>query len=228
MLRFARAPDGLLVCDLGEKLPGAGAWTCCKAACVRRGIDKGNFARAFEAPILCDVGVEQLIQDISAQLERRALDVIGLLRCTGQLSVGHDEVVRLCNQNNIGTILLADDAAQRLSTFAQAWQTSGDDRVVVFAPNKAAVAAAIGKDDAAIAIAGVGRTPLALSLRRAAGRWRAFVAPRADTPSQLSPFSNHTHTTINNHGAGPRQSAADVLKSEAGLGVLSDDEKTRQ
>jgi predicted RNA-binding protein YlxR (DUF448 family) len=86
-----RAPDGAVAFDVRARLDGRGAWTCARAACVARAVDKGGFARAFEAPIIADA---DLVGAVRAVLSREVLQALGLLRKAGQLVAGRDEVAR--------------------------------------------------------------------------------------------------------------------------------------
>ncbi|MCC7071036.1 MAG: YlxR family protein [Deltaproteobacteria bacterium] len=52
LVRFWRAPDGAVVLDLARTAGSRGAWTCADAACVGRALERGGFARAFQAAVL--------------------------------------------------------------------------------------------------------------------------------------------------------------------------------
>ncbi len=52
LVRFRRAPDGAMVPDTARRSGGRGAWTCPDAACIARAVERGGFARAFQAPIV--------------------------------------------------------------------------------------------------------------------------------------------------------------------------------
>src|SRR5512137_1259321 len=51
LLRFVLAPDRTLVPDLLAKLPGRGAYTCLKAACLRQALVRKQFQRAFKGEV---------------------------------------------------------------------------------------------------------------------------------------------------------------------------------
>lgn len=111
MLRFARAPDGALGFDVRARLPGRGAWTCAKAACVTKAIDKGGFERAFEEPVLGAADV--LVAFISTTLESEAMHGLGLLKRSARLAAGRDDVSRAFNAGLVNALVLATDLSER-------------------------------------------------------------------------------------------------------------------
>ena len=50
LIRFAVSPDGQVVPDLAEKLPGRGIWVSADRAAVEKAVKKGLFARAAKQP----------------------------------------------------------------------------------------------------------------------------------------------------------------------------------
>jgi len=47
LIRFALGPDGVLVPDIGAKLPGRGAWVSANRQLLEEARAKGGFARAL-------------------------------------------------------------------------------------------------------------------------------------------------------------------------------------
>ena len=93
-LRFVRDPDGRLLVDLSEKLPGRGAWLSADRQALLDAIAQGAFARSFKAPapLPNDRSVEGYADDIADALLLRAVNGLGLARKAGCLVAGFDKV----------------------------------------------------------------------------------------------------------------------------------------
>ncbi|MEO1015461.1 MAG: DUF448 domain-containing protein [Pseudomonadota bacterium] len=92
LIRFALGPGGVLVADLGAKLPGRGAYVRPREEDVARAITKKLFARAFQTEVKLPEGVdvEGFRHDIQQRLAKRLLDSAGLARRAGDLLIGLD------------------------------------------------------------------------------------------------------------------------------------------
>ncbi len=89
LLRFVLDPEGGLVPDLAERLPGRGLWIRPRRALVEKAVKRRLFARAAKTP----VGVPaDLPGRLATLLRRRCLEGIGLAKRAGALAVGHDQV----------------------------------------------------------------------------------------------------------------------------------------
>ncbi|MEM9989051.1 MAG: DUF448 domain-containing protein [Pseudomonadota bacterium] len=93
-IRFGRAPDGTLVPDVSEKLPGRGAWLIASPTALQRALKKGAFAKSFRAATSLPQEMDEaaFIASLSDQLEGRALNALGLARRAGQLTMGFEKV----------------------------------------------------------------------------------------------------------------------------------------
>src|SRR5688572_28021735 len=105
MLRFARAPDGAVGFDVRAQLPGRGAWTCASEACVRKAVDREAFQRAFDAPVIAKA--DELAAQVRATLTAEALAGLGMLRRTGTLAAGRDDVERALQGGAVGAVVVA-------------------------------------------------------------------------------------------------------------------------
>lgn len=110
-LRFARSPDGILVPDLAEKLPGRGAWLSPSPSALTAALTKGGFARAFRAPAHLPEGMDEaaFAARIGELLQGRALEQLGLARRAGDLVSGSDTVMR--SAKRLRAYLYPQDAA---------------------------------------------------------------------------------------------------------------------
>lgn len=87
LLRLAIGPDGMLVPDIGAKLPGRGIWVSADRGSVERAVEKRMFNRSAGRAITVPEGLADLFQSL---LEQRALSLLGLARKAGDLALGFD------------------------------------------------------------------------------------------------------------------------------------------
>lgn len=89
LLRLVVGPDGAVVPDLAERLPGRGLWIRPRRALIETAVRRRLFARAAKATVTAP---PDLAEQIGRLLRRRCLERIGLAKRAGQLAVGHDQV----------------------------------------------------------------------------------------------------------------------------------------
>jgi predicted RNA-binding protein YlxR (DUF448 family) len=108
LLRFVVAPDGAIVPDLDEKLPGRGLWLRAERDILRTACAKGAFSKAARRET-------RLPDDLAAQVERllrrRCLDLIGLARRSGILTAGFEKVRAFLASEDAGVLIAASDGA---------------------------------------------------------------------------------------------------------------------
>ena len=109
LLRFVVGPEGALVPDLGESLPGRGLWISAERALLAKACERGLFARAARRPIAI---APDLIDEVERQLTVRALDVLGLARRAGGLVTGFDKVERALVERRVAVLVEASDGAR--------------------------------------------------------------------------------------------------------------------
>ncbi|HZH27829.1 MAG TPA: RNA-binding protein [Azospirillaceae bacterium] len=89
MIRFVVGPDGRLLPDLDEKLPGRGYWVTADKDALELAVKKRAFARAARRP----VEVAPDLRGVVAEgLRRRCMDILGLARRAGQVVAGFEQV----------------------------------------------------------------------------------------------------------------------------------------
>lgn len=91
LVRFVIAPDGQVVPDVANKLPGRGLWVAATRAAVLRSVEKGAFARAARAHA---VAGPDLADRVEKALVSRMLGDLGLARRSSVLVLGFDNVLR--------------------------------------------------------------------------------------------------------------------------------------
>ncbi len=116
LIRLAVGPDQQVAADLAAKLPGRGAWVVAdrpllEAAMTGKGGGKlrGALARAFKSNSL--KVPDDLPAQISAGMQRRALDRLGLENKSGNLIWGHERIGEALIKGRVRLLLHAADAA---------------------------------------------------------------------------------------------------------------------
>ncbi len=166
LIRFVAAPDGAVVADVAQTLPGRGVWIgaergLVEAACRR----KGALARAGRVP-------GDLVQRCEATLAARALGLLGLARRAGQAAIGARAARRALEDGAAAVLVQARDAAADGRGKLERLRAAAAPRcaaVTVF--DRAEMAAGLGRDAAHAALR---RGGLAEKFKTAAGRLAGF------------------------------------------------------
>jgi len=119
MVRFVVGPEGQIVPDVAEKLPGRGIWVKADRESVTKAAVKGMFARAAKAKVKADAGLADRVSD---QLRNRALGSLKLARRAGQAVGGFEKVKGWLKQEHIAVLIHAaeatEDGVQKLDRIA--------------------------------------------------------------------------------------------------------------
>lgn len=89
LIRFVVGPDGFVVPDLKETLPGRGLWLKADAESLALAIRKNLFSRAAKRAVKTPEGLDSLVP---ALIRKRLLDQLGLARREGNLVTGFEKV----------------------------------------------------------------------------------------------------------------------------------------
>lgn len=89
LLRFVVGPDGEVVPDVEERLPGRGLWLTARRDIVERACSKGLFAKAARRRVTIPEGFSDRV---AARLASHCLDLLGLARRAGQAVAGYEKV----------------------------------------------------------------------------------------------------------------------------------------
>lgn len=108
LLRFVLAPDRTLVPDLQNKLPGRGAYTCMKAACLKLAAQKKQFARGFKGEVL-GADADGLLKQVIHKLEERIASYLSLANKAGKVVSGSDQVQEKLKKGGAGLLFVATD-----------------------------------------------------------------------------------------------------------------------
>lgn len=108
LIRFVAGPDGQVVPDLAERLPGRGLWVSAEREALLRAQAKGLFAKAARQSVRAP---EDLIDRVEALLRRSCIDLIGMARRAGQAVAGYEKVKEWLAEGRAAVLLAASDGA---------------------------------------------------------------------------------------------------------------------
>ncbi|MEQ9643689.1 MAG: RNA-binding protein [Alphaproteobacteria bacterium] len=108
LLRFVVAPDGTLTVDPGNELPGRGLWLTPSTEALASALSRKAFQRAARQPVAI---ADDLAERIERVLARRCLDLLGLSRRAGQLTVGFEKVQARLRRGPAAALIAAADAS---------------------------------------------------------------------------------------------------------------------
>jgi predicted RNA-binding protein YlxR (DUF448 family) len=124
MVRFVASPDGIVVPDTGNELPGRGAWVTADAKAIGKAVAKGLLSRALEAKTPIDLPVM-----VEALLIKRALAMLGFAKRAGLVVTGFERVKEALDHEEGG--------GKKLAALIEAADGAADGRRSVLAKAKA-------------------------------------------------------------------------------------------
>ena len=110
LIRFAVSPDGHIVPDILEKLPGRGIWVAAERPALEKAVTAGLFARAAKQRV--DVS-ETLVADVEALLARRVIEGISMARKAGRAVAGFEKVKDWLGREDARILFQAIDGSER-------------------------------------------------------------------------------------------------------------------
>lgn len=144
MVRFVVGPDGAVVPDIDERLPGRGMWVTAAREVLERAMAKGAFARAAGQPAGKKLTVDPaLIGRVETLLALRAIALLGLARRAGAAVAGYEKVRAALAAGKTGLVLEARDAG---SDARKRLVSAIGERTVLRVLDGAELAAAFGRD----------------------------------------------------------------------------------
>jgi predicted RNA-binding protein YlxR (DUF448 family) len=108
LIRFVAGPDGVVVPDLGRKLPGRGMWVEASRASVDAAVKKNLFSRSAKAPLRPAADMSDTLDGL---LTRRCLDQLGLARREGVLISGFEKSAAAIRSGKAAWLVEAYDGA---------------------------------------------------------------------------------------------------------------------
>ena len=108
LVRFVIAPDGEIVPDVGERLPGRGLWVTADRAALETARRRKLFAKAARAAVRVP---DDLAEQVERLLVRRCRELLGLALRSGQATFGYQRVREWLIARKGALLLEASDGA---------------------------------------------------------------------------------------------------------------------
>ncbi|EKE74494.1 hypothetical protein B30_02180 [Celeribacter baekdonensis B30] len=110
LIRFVVSPDGLLVPDLSEKLPGRGIYVSAERDVLEEALKKRLFSKAARMDLTIPDGFVDLLE---AGLTDRVVHLISLARKAGDAVCGFEKVKGWLADGRAKILLQASDGSER-------------------------------------------------------------------------------------------------------------------
>jgi uncharacterized protein len=108
MIRLVIAPDGVVVPDLEERLPGRGMWLSARRAVVEKAVSGRAFGRAARRAVVVPDG---LVDRLEAALAKQCVSLLGLARRSGSVVSGFEKVQAAVRAEKALLLLEATDGS---------------------------------------------------------------------------------------------------------------------
>ncbi len=123
LVRYVVAPNGAVLVDYRQRLPGRGAYTCVTVQCVSDAVKRNSFQRCFKGKN-GSVDAAVLMQQLSMAVVQKFSSLIGMSRKSGQIIAGSNAVIEaLRKKKPITLVLIAEDISvaigQKVEALAQ-------------------------------------------------------------------------------------------------------------
>lgn len=109
MIRFVLDPEGRVVPDLKEKLPGRGLWVTADRATLAEAVKRNAFAKAAKQSAKVPADLVDRVADLT---RREVAELIGLARKSGQLRAGFEKVQIALQAGKVRVLIAAMDGAE--------------------------------------------------------------------------------------------------------------------
>ena len=109
MIRFVRAPDGVVTPDIGARLPGRGAWVTARADVVAEAARKQAFSRTLKAK---SEAAPTLARDVDALLEADCLQMLALANKAGLVLTGFGKVATALEKGEARALIEASNGGE--------------------------------------------------------------------------------------------------------------------
>jgi len=109
LIRFVLGPDGTVVPDLKEKLPGRGVWLTAAHDTVAEAVARKVFSRALKADAK---PADDLADQVDRRLAEAALGALAMANKAGEVVFGHAKVEEALGTGHVIALIHAADAAE--------------------------------------------------------------------------------------------------------------------
>lgn len=109
LVRYVVAPDGAVLVDYRQRLPGRGAYTCITAQCLCDAVKKTSFQRCFKGKSH-SVDAMVLTQQLIGAIDKKIVSLMGMSRKSGQFISGSNAVIEaLRKSSSLALVIIAED-----------------------------------------------------------------------------------------------------------------------
>lgn len=171
LIRFAIGPDGMVVPDVAERLPGRGLWITARRDIVAAAVARKLFSRAARQAVRIP---DDLTDQVAALLTRRCIDTLALANRAGLVRAGFEKAKAAVADGSAVLLLTAADATGQ---DALALRRKAGDIAAPRVLDAAAMGQALGRDacvNAAVTGSGTDGGRLAAGLKRELRRLNGF------------------------------------------------------
>ena len=149
LVRYVVAPDGAVLVDYRQRLPGRGTYTCIVKDCLLNAVKKNSFQRGFKEQCR-PVDPTLLIDQLTKAIELKVFNLIGITRKSGQFISGSNAVIEALKKGgSIALIVMATDISvsigRKIETLALKGQV-----VTTRLYNKQMIGQILGKDERSV------------------------------------------------------------------------------
>ena len=110
LIRFVVGPEGQVVADLAEKLPGRGIWVSADRKALEMAVAKKLFSRSAKQQVNAPA---DLVQQTETMLTRRVIDLLSLARKSGDAVAGFEKVKDWLAKEQAEVLIQASDGSGR-------------------------------------------------------------------------------------------------------------------
>ena len=110
LVRFVIGPEGNVVPDIRNKLPGRGVWVKSQRTALDKAVRKGMFYRHFRRHSTVP---EDLADEVERQLASRVVEYVSLARKAGAAVAGFEKVHAELRRGTVALLLHARDCSER-------------------------------------------------------------------------------------------------------------------
>ena len=197
LMRFVAGPDGSVVPDLKNRLPGRGVWITARRHLVEEAVRRRLFGRSFKADVRVSA---ELADELDRLLERSALNALSIAHKAGLVILGFAKVETAVATAPLVALIRARDAGEasgrRLATALRRRADHGAGAKIVEVFPSAQLDLALGRLNVVHAALLAGRASETFL-----ARWRFLEYFRADDPGNRNRGSRQRNGTTPEPGS---------------------------
>ena len=110
LIRFVLGPEGQVVADVMDKLPGRGVYVTAEREAIEAAVKKKLFSRGFKTQVTMPEG---LADEVERQVLRRLIELLSLARKSGAAVGGYEKVKDWLSKEEAQVLIQAVDGSGR-------------------------------------------------------------------------------------------------------------------